>query len=249
MRLRGSRVLASSPAMGDQNIQDLGSRCHAPIQDVGRYTNYNKKIAFHRIYPIALIRWDALHVPSGPLSRRRFSGGTATEPLLARACDLAPSTIGDLINGEIAVSEKNLARILHGFPDVRDQVDLLLAYLRGQVPSSLRGAVTIEAADTQWLLGEAPAASDPLVALPPKLRDEVASIARRMAEDAQLRDLFGRTVRYLDGEEERVVRRANAGLGLRPPASPVLAPETLPAHCSRDRESGQEGCEPRVRRR
>ena len=147
---------------------------------------------------------------------------------LARACDLAPSTIGDLINGEIAVSEKNLARILHGFPDVRDQVDLLLAYLRGQVPSSLRGAVTIEAADTQWLLGEAPAASDPLVALPPKLRDEVASIARRMAEDAQLRDLFGRTVRYVDGEEERVVRRANAGLGLRPPASPVLAPETLP---------------------
>ena len=39
-----------------------------------------------------------------------------------------------------------------------------------------------------------------------------------MAEDAQLRDLFGRTVRYLDGEDERVFRRANAGLGLRPPA-------------------------------
>jgi transcriptional regulator with XRE-family HTH domain len=143
---------------------------------------------------------------------------------LARACGLAPSTIGDLINGKIAVSEKNLARILHGFPDARDQVELLLAYLRGQVPSSLRGAVTIEAADTQWLLSEA----DPLAALPPKLRDEVASIARRMAEDAQLRDLFGRTVRYLDGEDERVFRRANAGLGLRPPASPVLAPEALP---------------------
>jgi transcriptional regulator with XRE-family HTH domain len=147
---------------------------------------------------------------------------------LARACGLAPSTIGDLINGKIAVSEKNLARILHGFPDARDQVELLLAYLRGQVPSSLRGAVTIEAADTQWLLSEAPAAADPLAALPPKLRDEVASIARRMAEDAQLRDLFGRTVRYLDGEDERVFRRANAGLGLRPPASPVLAPEALP---------------------
>jgi len=57
------------------------------------------------------------------------------------------------------------------------------------------------------------------------LRDEVASIARRMAEDAQLRDLFGRTVRYLDGEEERVGRRANAGLGLRPPAPPLPAPE------------------------
>jgi len=147
---------------------------------------------------------------------------------LARACGLAPSTIGDLINGKIAVSEKNLARILHGFPDARDQVELLLAYLRGQVPSSLRGAVTIEAAGTQWLLSEAPAAADPLAALPPKLRDEVASIARRMAEDAQLRDLFGRTVRYLDGEDERVFRRANAGLGLRPPASPVLAPEALP---------------------
>jgi hypothetical protein len=133
-----------------------------------------------------------------------------------------------LINGKIAVSEKNLARILHGFPDVQDQIGLLLAYLRGQVPASLRGAVTIEAVGTQWLLNEAPAAADPLAALPPKLRDEIASISSRMAEDAQLRDLFGRTIRYLNGEDERVCRRANAGLGLRPPTSLVLEPETLP---------------------
>jgi transcriptional regulator with XRE-family HTH domain len=130
-----------------------------------------------------------------------------TNAELARLCGVAPSTIGDFIDGQITVTKKNLPTILRGVTHRRDQIELVLAHLRDETPEEFRAEIEIRLAQAQQL--EEPEAQDDTLAavselslLPKRLRAHLISLMRRLAGDAQLRDLVARTVSYLDDEDD-----------------------------------------------
>lgn len=139
-----------------------------------------------------------------------------TKSDLARIIAVSPATVGDYLSEQIAVTAKNLPKILRGISEPADQVTLLLAHLEDQVPPDLQTAVTLEARapasrpglaeegrDASWqstviaLLGE----------LPSRQRNDIVRLVVRLRDDTQLRDLLGRTLDYIGEEHARVDRR------------------------------------------
>lgn len=141
-----------------------------------------------------------------------------TQREFARACGASPAVISSYLTGKIAVSQKNLAILLRGISLRADQVRLMIAYLRDQIPEELQADILVgeTAGDVPVApLVEEPAADQaPFLGLNATTRSKLFDLTVRLRDDEELRELVSRTIDYLAGEDKRVAKRAHQRLSL-----------------------------------
>lgn len=126
-----------------------------------------------------------------------------TQLAFAQAAGMTAQNIGDILRGDVAISDRNLPKLLRAFDEEAQRQEFLAAYLRDRVPNEYadvvqivaRGAAVREStsADVTADLLEA------FTALPSDLyRRRVVRLLQQLRRDDALRDLFVRTVAYLE---------------------------------------------------
>lgn len=119
----------------------------------------------------------------------------------ARACNLSPSSIQDIVRGRTLVSTLNLGPLLGGVP-FKFRARLLLAHLNDVVPEEYRDEIRIERRypsveesthDEVWT----PAFEHAFQQLPSATQRELYHFAKALRTDAQLRKVFSGTLRYV----------------------------------------------------
>lgn len=131
----------------------------------------------------------------------------------AKACGMTGANVTDILNGDVTVSARNLAKLLRGLRSEPERLDFLSAYLRDQVPSDYSDEINIRLRVPNGPLGVMDAGDEePLdlqmaqgfAALPSDLyRRRVVRFLNHLKKDSGLRDLFTRTVAYLEESDSK----------------------------------------------
>lgn len=143
--------------------------------------------------------------------REFFARRETSQTDFARAAGMTPTNVTDLLKGDVAISGRNLDKLLRGFRSEKDRRDFLTAYLRDQIPADYADDITIQLrAPAEGMVCEGGDERDTLdaqimlgfAALPSDLfRRRLVNFVQHLRGDAQLRDLFARTVAYLEEED------------------------------------------------
>lgn len=131
----------------------------------------------------------------------------------ARACGMTPTNVTDLLKGDVAISGRNLTKLLRGLRTEKDRLDFLTAYLCDQVPADYADEISIRLTAPAAACGMVMESSDPaneleaqlilaFSALPSDLyRRRLLRLTQTLRKDADLRDLFARTMAYLEEQQ------------------------------------------------
>lgn len=122
----------------------------------------------------------------------------------ALRCGIDPSTLTKLLKGEVAISGKNVPKLLLGFSRKRQRQEFLTAYLRDEIPAEHSDEITISIGipgalcesdidEKIWVEALASVASQ----LPPHTQEQLYHLARALRHDASLRDVFKGIMRYV----------------------------------------------------
>jgi transcriptional regulator with XRE-family HTH domain len=140
-----------------------------------------------------------------------FARGETTQTDFARAAGMTPTNVTDLLKGDVAISGRNLDKLLRGLRTEKDRKDFLTAFLRDQIPADYADDITIQlqAHKTEGALedpDDAGALEGQMIlafaSLPSDLhRRRLVHFAQTLRGDAKLRDLFARTMAYLEEEK------------------------------------------------
>lgn len=141
-----------------------------------------------------------------------LSRSDVTQADYAKACGIDPSLFSQLKSGDVSVSSKNLPKLLRGLHTAKDRLDFLTSYLRDQVPNEYANMVAIQigtGGESAWQVAEStddsqlePQALLAFAALPSRTyRLRIIRFLQTLRTDAKLRDLFGRTMAYLEEEQ------------------------------------------------
>jgi transcriptional regulator with XRE-family HTH domain len=138
-----------------------------------------------------------------------LSRPSQTQGDFAQAAGMTPPNVSDLLKGDVMISDRNLSKILRGLRSEKDRHDFLAAYLRDRIPTDYAEIVSVHLkppADQRGLVMET-GEGEPLelqamqafASLPSDLyRRRVIRFLSHLKKDAGLRDLFTRTVAYLE---------------------------------------------------
>lgn len=155
-----------------------------------------------------------------------------TQADFAVAAGMTPPNVSDLLKGDVLLSDRNLPKILRGLRSERDRHDFLAAYLRDRVPADYADVISVhlkQPAVTGGLLME-DGEGEPLdvqivhafAALPSDLyRRRVIRFLGHLKKDPGLRDLFTRTVFYLEEADHTTT------ISYRSPVDQVVRKEDL----------------------
>jgi hypothetical protein len=124
----------------------------------------------------------------------------------AKACGMSAANVSDLLSERISISSRNLNNLLRGFRDEGDQAAFLTAFLRDQVPVDFVDDVVIQHKKPSVLKEDSDAIVDTetemiraFSELPSDLfRRRVVIFLQHLRKDPDVRDLFTRTVAFLD---------------------------------------------------
>lgn len=132
-----------------------------------------------------------------------------TQADFAKAAGVDPSLFTKLIQQEVGLNSKNVPKLLRGIHTEQDRLEFVGKYLQEQIPSDLSDGITIRVARSAAGLGvitEDPE-EEPIdlqilhaaMSLPSDLyRRRLLRFICHLRKDAGLRDLFTRTVSYLE---------------------------------------------------
>ncbi len=173
-------------------------------------------------------------------------GQTQTD--FAMSAGMTPTNVTDLLKGDVAVSDRNLAKLIRGFRTEKDRHDFLTGYLRDRVPADYADVITVHLRSPEGrpgLVMEDPAEdslelqlTQAFAALPSDLyRRRVIRFLNHLKKDGSLRDLFTRTVAYLE--------EADTGSPL---AFPELTPGPSPLEIA-EQETARRIASPKVAER
>lgn len=137
-----------------------------------------------------------------------------TQADYAKSSGIDPSLFTKLVQKEVAMSGKNLPKLLRGIREDRERLDFLTAYLRDQIPADFADSITIhlngqpapdgglmESGEEESLDAQI---AQSFAALPSDLyRRRVIRFLNHLKKDGSLRDLFSRTVAYLEESDAR----------------------------------------------
>lgn len=137
-----------------------------------------------------------------------------TQTDFAMAAGMTPTNVSDLLKGDVAISDRNLAKLIRGLRSEKDRHDFLTAYLRDRVPSDYADIITVHLRPPVVETGMVMEAGDdePLDAqiirafasLPSDLyRRRVIRFLEHLKKDGSLRDLFTRLVAYLEEQDAK----------------------------------------------
>ena len=134
----------------------------------------------------------------------------------AKAAGMTQTNLSDILKGDVEVSSRNLAKLLRGMPDDHERDAFIAAHCRDQVPSDQAERVLIHvtksAARSGTLMEDqasygATLQEELLTAfneLPSAAyQRRVIRLLRHLRKDADLRDLFSRTVAYLEDDDSK----------------------------------------------
>lgn len=151
------------------------------------------------------------------LKRAAASGDTKAD--FARASGVHPSLITNILDGDVALSGKNVPKILQGFRTKDDRLAFLLAYLHDEIPQEHANEISVQLAksSTEGLaessIADAQEAQllEAFFALPSDAyRRRVVTLVRALRSDAQLRDLFKSTVDYIQPDDASQAAKIHA---------------------------------------
>lgn len=135
-----------------------------------------------------------------------------TQTDFARAAGMTPTNITEILKGTVNVSGRNLANLLRGIRDDHERDAFLAAYLRDNIPTDMADRVQVHL--TRHRTGEAVMEGDDRANLEAELvlafatlpnetyRRRVVRFLQQLRRDAELRDLFRRTMEYVDDDVE-----------------------------------------------
>jgi transcriptional regulator with XRE-family HTH domain len=135
-----------------------------------------------------------------------------TQADFSKAAGIDASLFTKLAQKEVGLNAKNVPKLLRGFRTEEDRLEFLSKYLEEQIPADLSHAITIHSKKQNggdgMLMedGEETPLDVQLVqafaALPSDLyRRRVIRFLNHLKKDASLRDLFTRTVAYLEEQD------------------------------------------------
>lgn len=144
--------------------------------------------------------------------REHLQGPDLTQADFAKAAGMTASNVSDLLKGDVSISDRNVGKLLRGFRTEKERHDFLVAYLRDQVPDDYSNSITIllksELEPTGLAEAKEPSIEVQLAtafaALPSDLyRRRLIRFLNHLKKDAALRDLFVRTVAYLEESDQK----------------------------------------------
>lgn len=132
-----------------------------------------------------------------------------TQADYAKAAGIDPSLFTKLVQGEVTLSSKNVPKLLRGIRGEQARLEFLVKYLEDQIPADFNGEISVrltKAGSPVSLaqeVGDEAAVEDQMIhafsALPSDLyRRRVVKFLNHLKKDASLRDLFNRTLAYLE---------------------------------------------------
>lgn len=152
-----------------------------------------------------------------------LSESDTTQAEFAKAAGIDPSLFSQIKAGDVAISGKNLGKLLRGIREEPVRLDFLKAYLNEQIPDDYQTAITVSlvnAPSGRWSIAEE--SSEPSLAeqmahafeaLPSDLlRRRAIHLLTCLRNDTDLRDLFNRTVAYLEEPSSLSANRGPAPL-------------------------------------
>lgn len=127
----------------------------------------------------------------------------------ARTAGMTQPNLNDILKGHVEVSSRNLAKLLRGIRADYERDAFIAAYLRDQIPGDMadRVHVHLTRAKGEGMVMEEAEGADLLeanlavafAALPSdSYRKRVVRFLQQLRKDADLRDLFRRTMDYVD---------------------------------------------------
>lgn len=137
-----------------------------------------------------------------------------TQAEYSKAAGIDPSLFTKLIQGEVALNVKNVPKLLRGLDSESAKIEFLSKYLEEQIPPEFAGSVTVMLNKLTAPSGTAMEDSEKdsmeiqlvlaFAALPSDLyRRRLIKFLAHLKVDAGLRDLFTRTVAYLDDSDSK----------------------------------------------
>lgn len=137
--------------------------------------------------------------------REYLSEPNTTQAEFARGCGMTAPNISDVLKGDVAISRRNVGKLLRGFPQNK-RLHFLQAYLHDEIPEEYADDVTIQIssrrsrAQEECTLAEAVEAAlvSAFRSLPSDTyRGRVLTLVRALRGDEKLRELLKLTVEYL----------------------------------------------------
>lgn len=136
-----------------------------------------------------------------------------TQADFARAAGFDASLFTKLAQKEVSLSSKNVPKILRAISNDADRMRFLSKYLEDQIPGDFKESITVHfTGQAAGLVMEAEAEEEPLDiqvthafnALPSDLyRRRLIRFLNHLKKDSGLRDLFTRTVAYLEESDTK----------------------------------------------
>lgn len=201
------------PGVADQVVERFLSRRHTTTPNYSISSNASRKhstkpdeFGFPCEKSVSLaLDFLRAHLEHQQISQAEF----------ARRCDMTPANFSEVINGTVALSARNLERLLRGFKDEQDQLEFLAAYLRDEIPKEYADRIEVSSGKRSFIVEEGAAGDADLVAnysaLPTKkLREAVQICLRQLRIDSEFRALFVQTMNYMIGDDADMFNAANA---------------------------------------
>lgn len=126
----------------------------------------------------------------------------------ARAAGMTQPNFSEILNGSVEVSARNIGKLIRGFREEHERDAFIAAYLRDQIPAENADRITVHLSTPTGVLEERPEADRMNIevemiaafdALPSDLyRRRVVKFLNKLRKDEELRDLFRRTMEYLE---------------------------------------------------
>jgi predicted transcriptional regulator len=141
-----------------------------------------------------------------------------TQVDFAKAAGMTQTNLSDILKGDVEVSARNIGKLLRGLSDESERDAFIAAHLRDQIPEDQaervvvhvskpddqRGGVMEDKPDNDTIIEAELVAA--FAALPSSTyRKRVLRLLRHLRKDADLRDLFSRTVAYLEDSDRAPV--------------------------------------------
>lgn len=144
-----------------------------------------------------------------------------TQSAYSEACGMAASNLSSILSYDIMVGHENIHKLLRGLNNREARLRMVAAYLRDSVPKEFSNNVLIQVGDqpelAQGMVMEGGSADTSTAAAlaafqelsSPKIKDLVVTFLRNLRDDADLRDLFVRTLAYLSRGEAGASRESS----------------------------------------
>ncbi len=143
------------------------------------------------------------------LLRDYLSANKITQGDYAASCNVDQSFVSQVLAGTIAISARNLSKLLEGLKTKEDKLRFLVAYLHDQVPSEHVHDLTIRAASESsrpYLVEEITpdpkhifdsAILEVLAQLPTQTKTQLYQFVQALRVDPALRSVFQAVMRYV----------------------------------------------------